>query len=210
MTMHPAGEVSMFGVGDHASAFVERASGLIEMPGVNVDLSALGPRSRFQAGGYFIVECYDKDGNCKWQDVAENGVTNLGLNDVLNVYLRDTSQTATWYLGLIDNAGFTGLAAGDTISSHTGWAESTAYSNANRLAWSAGAASAQAVTNGTTVDFSMNTNSTVIKGLFLVSDNTKGGTSGLLWSTAAFSGGTQSVNSGDTLKVTYTVSAASS
>ena len=35
-------------------------------------------------------------------------------------------------------------------------------------------------------------------------------TTGTLFSTAAFSGGNQSVNSGDTLKVTYTVSATSS
>jgi hypothetical protein len=48
-----------------------------------------------------------------------------------------------------------------------------------------------------------------VKGLFLISDSTKGGTTGTLFSTAAFTGGTQAVNSGDTLKVTYTVAATS-
>ena len=71
------------------------------------------------------------------------------------------------------------------------------------------AAASQGVTNGTTSDFTMNATAT-IKGLFLNSDSTKSGTAGLLFSTAAFSGGNQSVNSGDTLKVTYTVSATSS
>lgn len=194
---------------DHAESFVERASGVIEMPGVNIDLSGLNLGS-IGVGGHFVVECYDKDGNLKWQDTAENGVTNTALNDVLNVYIEASSQTTSWYTGLVDNAGFTGFAAGDTAASHSGWSESTAYSNSTRIQWSPGSASSQAITNSSTMDFSINTNSTVIKGLFIISNSTKGGTSGTLFSTAAFSGGTQSVNSGDTLKVTYTLSAASS
>jgi hypothetical protein len=43
-----------------------------------------------------------------------------------------------------------------------------------------------------------------------VSNNTVGGTTGTLFSTASFAGGTQTVNNGDTLKVTYTISAANS
>ena len=64
------------------------------------------------------------------------------------------------------------------------------------------------MTNATTADFNMTPGSAVtIKGLFLCSDNTKGGTTGTLFATAAFTGGNQTVNNGDTLKVTYTVSA---
>jgi hypothetical protein len=198
-----------FAVFDHAESFVERANGLVEMPGVNVDLSALD-MGKIGVGGHFVIECYDKNGNLKWQDTAENGVTNTALNDVLNVYIEAGSQTTTWYCGLVDNAGFTGFAAGDTSASHSGWSESTAYSNSTRIQWSPGAASSQSITNSSTMDFSINTNSTVIKGLFIISNSTKGGSTGTLFSTAAFSGGTQSVNSGDTLKVTYTLSAASS
>ena len=197
-------------IGDHASAMVERAGGTLDFPGVHLDLSGLDP-SHFGVGGHFVIECRDSDGNLQWEDTAENGVTNLALNDVLNVYLRNTAATANWYIGLVDNAGFTGFAAGDTMASHTGWAENTNFSNANRVQWSPGAAASQGVTNGTTCDFNMNpVSGATIRGLFLASDNTKGGTTGLLFSTAAFSGGNQTVNSGDTLKVTYTVSATSS
>jgi hypothetical protein len=198
-----------FSIGDYADAFVERANGMIELPGgINLDLSGLQPSS-FGVGGYFVVECFDKDGNLRWEDTAENGVTNNALNDILNVYLRGTSQTANFYLGLVDNTSFTGFAAGDTMSSHSGWIESAAYSNSTRVQWSPAAASSQAVVNGTTCDFNMNGSAT-IRGIFLSSDNTKSGTTGNLFATAAFSGGNQSVNNGDTLKVTYTVSAASS
>ncbi len=194
--------------GDQADALVERANGTIDLPGFSLDLSGLDP-TKLGVGGYFVIECRDADGNLRWEDTAENGVTNTALNDVLNVYLRNTSATANWYIGLVDNSSFTGFAAGDTIASHTGWAESVAYSNTNRVQWSPGASSSQGVTNGTTCDFNMNGTAT-IKGLFLASDNTKSGTTGKLFSTAAFSGGNQTVNNGDTLKVTYTVSASSS
>ena len=197
-----------FGFGDSADALVERSNGVIDLPGVKLALSGLDI-ANLGVGGHFIIECRDENGDFCWEDTAENGVTNGALNDVLNVYLRNTSQTANWYIGLIDNASYTGLAAGDTISSHSGWAESVAYSNSTRVQWSPGAAASQGVTNGTTSDFTMNATAT-IKGLFLNSDNTKSGTTGTLFSTAAFSGGNQSVNSGDTLKVTYTVSATSS
>jgi hypothetical protein len=199
-----------FAIGDYADALVERADGTIALPGgINLDLSGLKNIESFGVGGYFLVECFDADGNLKWEDTAENGVTNAALNDILNVYLRGTTQTANFYIGLVDNASFTGFAAGDTMSSHSGWIESTAYSNTNRVQWSPSAASSQAVVNGTTCDFNMNATAT-IRGIFLSSDNTKSGTTGNLFATAAFSGGNQTVNSGDTLKVTYTVSAASS
>jgi hypothetical protein len=201
---------SGFAVGDHADAHVERANGITDLPGIRLDLGGLDP-NRLGVGGYFTIECRDADGRLKWEDTAENGVVNSALDDVLNVYLRGTSQVANWYIGLVDNAGFTGFAAADTIASHSGWSENTNYSNTNRVQWSAAAASNQGVTNTTTADFNMNPGSQVtIRGLFLASDNTKGGTTGKLFATAAFSGGNQAVNNGDTLKVTYTVSATSS
>jgi hypothetical protein len=54
--------------------------------------------------------------------------------------------------------------------------------------------------------FSINATST-IAGAFLASDNTKGGTSGVLFSVSNFtSPGDRNVVSGDTLNVTYTFS----
>ena len=199
-----------FAIGDHAGAHVERADGITDLPGIRLDLAGLDP-SRLGVGGYFTIECFDRDGVLLWETTAENGVVNSALDDVLNVYLRGTAQTPNWYIGLVDNAGFTGFAAADSMSSHSGWSENTNFSNANRVQWSPAASSNQGVTNTTTCDFSMNPGSQVtVRGLFLSSDNTKGGTTGKLFATAAFSGGNQAVNNGDTLKVTYTVSATSS
>lgn len=158
-------------------------------------------------GGKFHVRCIDKDGNLKWEDEAYNLVTNTGLNNVLDVYIRAQTQTTSWYMGLVDNSGFSAFAGADTASSHAGWTENQSYSNANRPGWSPGAASSQSITNSSTVNFNMNGTAT-IKGLFIISNNTVGGTTGILFSEAAFSGGTQAVNNGDTLQCTYTLSLA--
>jgi hypothetical protein len=56
--------------------------------------------------------------------------------------------------------------------------------------------------------FSINA-TTVVGGAFLTSNNTKGGSTGTLYSAADFSApGDRSVVSGDTLSVTYTLSLA--
>ena len=134
-----------------------------------------------------------------------NGITNVGKNSLLGVYFHADTQISTWYVGLVDNAGFSAFAAADTMSSHAGWTESTAYSEATRNEWTEDAAASQSITNSTALTFTMNGTAT-IKGIFVVSNSTKGGTTGTLWSTAAFAS-TVAVNSGDLLKVTYTVSA---
>lgn len=136
-----------------------------------------------------------------------NGIVNVGLNHILETQFRGGSQITTWYIGLINNAGFSSLSNSDTMASHAGWAETTAYSNSTRPAWGPGEASNRQITNATPVDFNMNGTVTV-KGLFICGGagaNTKGGTSGTLWSTATF-GSTIALNSGDVLKVTYTLS----
>lgn len=134
-----------------------------------------------------------------------NGITTVGKNHILDVGFHGSSATATWYIGLVDNSGFTAFADADTMSSHTGWAESTAYTEATRPAWTEGAASAGSITNSSSVDFSINATA-AIKGIFITSVNTKSGTTGVLWATAAFASVLNVIN-GDTIKVTYTVSA---
>lgn len=204
-------EPTGFAVGDFASATVSRGGVDLVPDGIILNFSGL-EGAKIGAGGHFIVECFGPDGNLKWEDIAENGVTDVGIASLLNVQLGAGTQITTWYIGLIDNAGFTALNAGDTSGSHSGWSEvgGSNYSNSTRVAWTPGSASGGAVVNGTTCDFAMvNGSPLTVKGLFLISVSTKGGTTGTLFSTAAFTGGTQAVNSGDTLKVTYTVSAAS-
>lgn len=156
------------------------------------------------AGGRFNVQCFDKDGKLKWTQEMPNGIVDVGIEYLLDGGFNGGAQISTWYMGLINNSGFSALAAADTASSHAGWVESAAYAEASRPEWTADAAATRAVTNSTTVDFSMNATVT-IKGIFIISNSTKSGTTGTLWSTAAFSSNA-SVTNGDTLKVTYTVS----
>ena len=163
---------------------------------------AAGVSEQAEAGGSYSVRCFGKDGNLKWQDKIENLVTTDGKNDALDKYLAGSGYTANFYLGLIGLTGFTtGVAVADTSASHVGWAEDENYSEGTRLApsWNAAAAGAKA-TNA--VSFSINALVT-IKGCFLITNSTKGGATGILYSAGLFSGGDKSVDSGDTLNVTY-------
>ena len=80
------------------------------------------------ATGKYVVECFDKDGNLKWVAESKNLVVNVGLQYMAGVALTSTAQITTWYVGLYGAAATNNPAAGDTMSSHAGWTEVTAYS----------------------------------------------------------------------------------
>lgn len=157
--------------------------------------------------GRFNVDHFDIKGHLVGRYDFKNDIVNVGKNNIFEVYFHDGTQTASsaWCLSLISLAGYSALAAGDTMGSHSGWAEFTGYSESTRQAWGPGAASAQSITNSTPVTFSINASGTV-KGIFATTQNTKSGTTGTLWATALFTGDVP-VTNGDQLKVTYTVSA---
>ena len=163
--------------------------------------------SSARGGGVFHFKCYDKDGNLKWEDEAHNLVVNVGLADMNDKYFSGSGYSATWYLGLVNNSPSPSYAAGDTMSSHAGWAESTDYTQTNRPTVTFGSATVadpSVINNSGAVDvFTMNA-SVTIAGAFLTSNNTKGGTTGILFSVSTFqSPGARTVVSGDTLNVTY-------
>ena len=163
-----------------------------------------------KATGKYIVECHDKDGNLKWVAESKNLVVNVGLQYMAGSALTSTSQITTWYLGLYGAASSNNPAAGDTMSSHGGWTEVTDYSEANRVTANFAAATnanPSVVTNtASKATFTMN-GSTTVGGAFLTSNNTKGGTTGTLFSAADFQApGDRTVVSGDILSVTYTFS----
>jgi hypothetical protein len=96
------------------------------------------------------------------------------------------------------------------MASHAGWTEITAYSQTTRPQCIFGAATAadpSIINNSLSVAvFSINGAATV-GGAFLTTNNTKGGTTGTLFSAADFQApGDRPVVSGDTLNVTYQVS----
>lgn len=189
--------------------------------GVEVVRAAQGPVSPLPLRGRFKVE-HIRDG--KVIDVREfnNGIVNEGKNKLLDVMFHGVSAITTWYLGVIDNSGFTALANDDTYDdinqAGNGWDEFTSYtddangdSTTTRPAWTEGAASGQSITNSSVVIFDI-TGTATVKGVFLVGgtnaqtkgDHTAAGNT--LWATATFSGGDVAVQNGDQLKVTYTVS----
>lgn len=158
-----------------------------------------------QMKGAFKIEHRGADGELKGTYDFPNGIVDEGLNHILDTQFHATSQVTTWYIGLVDNSGWTAFADADVLSSHAGWAELTDYTEANRVTWAEDAAATRSITNTTTADFSINVNNNV-KGVFVSSNNVKStGNTGTLWSTAAFSS-VVVVQNGDTLKVTYTVS----
>ncbi len=165
-----------------------------------------------QATGVFEIKCHDKDGNLKWEAQSKNLVVNVGLQYMAGSALTSVSQITTWYLGLYGAGASNTPAAGDTMASHAGWTEVTAYSNANRVTATlvtATTANPSVVTNtASPAVFNIN-GTTTVGGAFLTSENTKGGTTGTLFSAADFgSPGDRSVVNSDTLSVTYTFSLA--
>lgn len=167
-----------------------------------------GVRGVMQRETLYEIECFDKNGNLKWRDEFHNLVATEGLNDSLDKHFKGSGYTAAWYVGLAD--GTPSFAAGDTMSSHAGWAEVVAYDEAARQALTLGSVSGGSVNNSASkAVFTISTNSTTIGGAFIVSDLTKSGTTGVLYGGGAFSAGDKSLDDGDTLNVTVTLTATS-
>jgi hypothetical protein len=154
---------------------------------------------------HYRIECRDVDGKLKWVEEFDNLVVTEGLNDSLDKHLKGSAYTAAWYVGLTTASDT--FAAGDTMASHAGWVESTAYSNATRPALTLGTVSGGSVDNSASkAVFNINATAT-IGGAFVASNSTKGGTTGILYGGGAFAAD-RSVISGDTLNVTITCTAA--
>jgi hypothetical protein len=137
---------------------------------------------------------------------THNDITTPAKNSLFDTMFNAATQigASSWVAGLIDNSGFTGYNASDTMSSHTGWTEWTSYTQTTRVAWGQGAASAAAITNASPITFDINGTGT-IRGLFITTVATKGGTTGLLWSAASYSS-TVAVVPGDQIRSTYSLS----
>jgi len=167
-----------------------------------------------EAHGYFVFECFDKDGNLKWKDVIPNVVATVGKNLMLDTTFAGSSYSVTGpYMGLISSASYTAVAAGDTMASHSGWLEAgnanapTYTGNRKTAVWSAASAGAKALSAA--LAFAI-TGTGTVKGAFIVLGTgaiaTKDDTGGVLWSAGLFSTGDKSVLNGDTLNVSYSTS----
>lgn len=140
-----------------------------------------------------------------WTVEFDNLVTTAGLNDSLDKHFKGSAYTAAWYVGL--TTGTPSFAAADTSASHAGWTESTAYSEGARQTLTLGTVAAGSVDNSASkAVFSINATATV-GGAFVISNSTKGGSTGVLYGGGAFSGGNRSLLSGDSLSITITLTA---
>ena len=164
-------------------------------------------QEKVKGGGVFTLKCFDKDGNLKWESVSPNLVVNVGLQDMNAKYFSGSSYTAAWYLGLYGAASSNTPAAADTMSSHAGWTEVVAYSQATRVAVTFGTATTAdpSVISNTSSPATFTINgTTTVGGAFLTTGSAKSGTAGTLFSASDFaSPGDRAVVSADTLTVTY-------
>lgn len=186
--------------------FNEKANSADSMAAGLVAKTGFGEMAK--GGGVFRVQCFDKDGNLKWEDQMHNLVVNQGLQDMNTKYFSGSGYTAAFYLGLVTGPGSsTVYAAADTLASHAGWTEFTDYSGSRKAVTfgTATTADPSVISNsGSPSSFSI-TGTGTVAGAFLCT--VASGTSGVLFSEADFqSPGDRNVVSGDTLNVTYTFS----
>lgn len=193
-------EIAKFG--DACDATVTRGAGSVETFGLE---------------GTYVAECYDAQGNLKWTDEIKNLTTNVGRQDMLNKYFGNTAAGAVvmGLAGANGSATFT-PAYTDTQASHAGWyevggANAPTYSGTRKTpAFSAATnANPSVLSTSSAVIFSM-TGSGTVYGAFIniAGSSTIDNATGVLFSIGAFTAGSKTVTSGDTINVTYTLSAA--
>jgi hypothetical protein len=52
------------------------------------------------ATGFYTIQCFDAQGNLKWEAKSKNLVVNVGLQDMNAKYFTGSAYTAAWYIGL--------------------------------------------------------------------------------------------------------------
>jgi len=143
-----------------------------------------------------------------WRD--HNLCTDQGIEDLLDVYFSDGTQTNTHYIALFSDNHTP--AAGNTYAT-PGYTESTAYDEAARQTWTEAGVSSKSITNSASkASFTMSTAVTIYGGA-LVSSATKGDTAASgakLFCVSQFDGGSKVLSASDVLKVTVTISGADS
>jgi hypothetical protein len=184
-------------IGDRVEATVTRGAGSTEMFGLE---------------GVYTAECRDAAGNLKWSESIENLVTNVGRQSLLNSYFANTGGGAI-VMGLM---GVGTPAYTDTQASHSTWLEVGAtnaptYSGTRKTPTFSAATSANpsVLATSAAVIFTM-TGSGTVAGAFINvgGSSTIDGTTGVLFSAGNFTAGSKTVTAGDTINVTYTLSAA--
>jgi len=174
--------------------------------------------------GHYHVECRDANGNLKWSEDFDNQVVQVGKIFMLSQTLL-TSPVALVgpYLGLVSGSGNT-FSPTDTMTSHAGWTEFTAYTVSSSAVRGTAVFSTPTGNNNTTpasnvvtaaasaITYTITGSGGTIGGCFLVTgtgaSSTLGNTGGTLYSAGAF-GTAKTTTAGDTVSVTYSTTATS-
>ncbi len=152
-------------------------------------------------GSEYHFECFDKDGNLKWEERVKNRVVTTGLNQLITETFKN-GTIAAWYCG-IKGAG--SIVAGDTMASHAGWSEITKYGTTLRPVLTLGSvASGTANNSASKASYSIN-GTTIVAGGFVATTSLRGNATGTLYGATDFSSARGVIN-GDTLNVTITIS----
>lgn len=155
--------------------------------------------------GELMVELLNTDGDVLWREPVRNAATLEGLTAILQDFFAAGTQKTQWFLGLINGSGYTGVSASDTMSSHAGWTELTSYTSGTRPQWTPLSAASGIIANTSQVTLTI-TSACTVKGFFVVSNSTKGASTGVLWATALFATA-RTLSAGNGLRLTYTVRA---
>jgi len=149
------------------------------------------------------AKCYGANGKLKWNEDIENLVTDQGANYLLQSFFATPNYNPAWYVGLYTGVGT--LSTSDTMASHPGWIEVTAYNQLVRPQLIMGTAINRSITNGSNTAFFSISSTTNLVGVFSTSSSNKGGADGILYGEAAF-GGVQQVIPSDQLYLTVAFS----
>ena len=142
----------------------------------------------------------------EWED--HNLVVYQGLNHLNDVVFHAATQVHPWYVGLFEG-NYTPVSTETAATIAASATETTAYTASTRQTYTEAASSSQSTTNSASpATFTFNASKTIY-GAFLISDSTKSGTTGTLFSAARFSA-SKSVVSSDQLLLTYTFTSSSS
>jgi hypothetical protein len=169
------------------------------------DGRVLFPRQRTIVGGVFTMRV---DGGLA--RMAPNRYVGEGLDDLLNVYFRQSTQRTAFYVALFTGDvtvadSLTAAAFAGTMTEFTGYSEST------RVAWQRGTVAAHGLTNSATPARFTITDEATIHGAALLTAQAKSATTGVLCACGHFNDGdedySQDVRSGNKLDIEYELTA---
>jgi len=163
------------------------------------------------AGSRWNFECYDKDGNLKWEELDRpNIITDEGFNALLNIMFHGATQITTWYIVAVETDTTAATTMTYAVPVFTEW---DGYSELTRQAFVEAAASSQSITNSANKAVYTSTETKTLYGGALVGGGTAADTisdtagGGTLFCYSKFSSG-KPVENTDTFKIYCTISIA--